>query len=91
MYLLDTNVVSLFEARRREQAAPFIAWVRRHDPLLFLSVVTLMEIEAGILKLRREDKAARADQLVLFRDGILADFGDRVLEVDRVSRAARED
>jgi predicted nucleic acid-binding protein len=79
MYLLDTNIVSLFEPRRRAESAAFIAWLQRSDAMLFLSTLTVMEIEAGILKLRREDKHARANQLTLFRDGLIADFADRIL------------
>ena len=82
MYLLDTNVVSLFDPRRAGEAAPVVEWMREHDPLLFLSTITLTEIEAGILKLRRKNKDARFRQLVALRDGLLADFRERLLPLD---------
>jgi len=82
MYLLDTNIVSLFDPRRAAEAGPVIGWLRRHDPLLYLSTITLTEIETGILKLRRELKEARANQLALLRDGLIADFRDRLLPLD---------
>jgi toxin FitB len=82
MYLLDTSIVSLFDPRRRAGAGPVLEWMRRHDPLLFLSTVTLTEIEAGILKLAREEKHARATQLAQLRDGLIADFADRLLPMD---------
>ena len=82
MYLLDTNIVSLFDPRRAANAGPAIDWLRAHDPLLYLSTITLTEIEAGILKLRREKKEARANQLALLRDGLIADFKDRLLPLD---------
>jgi toxin FitB len=82
MYLLDTSIVSLFDPRRRAEAGPILEWMRRHDPLLFLSTVTLTEIEAGILKLAREEKHARATQLAQLRDGLIADFADRLLPTD---------
>lgn len=82
MYLLDTNIVSLFDPRRANEAAPFLEWMRQHDPLLFLSTITLTEIEAGILKLIREGKRARAHQIVALRDGLIADFKDRLLPLD---------
>ena len=72
MYLLDTTAASLFDPRRQKEAASFIDWVRSHDALLFLSTITLTEIETGILKLVREDKLQRASQLVEFRDGLIA-------------------
>ena len=82
MYLLDTNVVSMLDPRRRAQAPALIDWLDRNGAGLFLSVVTIAEIEAGILKLRRERKAARATELAGLVEAILADFGDRVLPVD---------
>jgi toxin FitB len=82
MYFLDTNIVSLFDPRRAGEAAPVIHWMREHDPLLFLSTITLTEIEAGILKLMRERKEARARQLVALRDGLIADFNERLLSLD---------
>lgn len=82
MYLLDTNIVSLFDPRRADEAAPVIAWMREHDPLLFLSTITLTEIEAGILKLVREKKQKRADRLIALRDGLIADFSERLLPLD---------
>ncbi len=82
MYLLDTNIVSLFDPKRRIEAAPIVEWMRENDPLLFLSTITLTEIEAGILKLMRERKEARGRQLMELRDGMIADFKDRLLPLD---------
>lgn len=47
----------------------------RNGASLFLSVVTIAEIDAGILKLRRERKNARADELTSLVQAILTDFG----------------
>jgi hypothetical protein len=82
MYLLDTMAASLFDPRRQREAASFINWVRLNDSALFLSTITLTEIEAGILKLVREDKLQRASQLAEFRDGLIACYQDRLLPVD---------
>ena len=82
MYLLDTNIVSLFDPRRSAEAAPVLAWMRDHDSELFLSTITLTEIEAGILKLKRERKEARARLLVALRDGLVSDFRSRLLPLD---------
>jgi len=40
-----------------------VDWLERNGAVLFLSVMTVAEIEAGILKLRRENKTARANEL----------------------------
>ena len=82
MYLLDTNIVSMLDPRRRDLAPALIDWLERNGASLFLSVVTIAEIEAGILKLRRERKTARAAELATLVEAILADFGDRVLPID---------
>jgi toxin FitB len=82
VYLLDTNIVSLFDPRREREAGPALKWMREHDPLLFLSAITMTEIEAGILKLRREHKNARAGQLAVLRDSLIADFRERLLPLD---------
>lgn len=82
MYLLDTNIVSMLDPRRHAQAPDLIAWLKENGASLFLSVMTIAEMEAGILKLRRERKAARADEIERLIAAILADFADRVLDVD---------
>lgn len=82
MYLLDTNVVSMLDPRRHVHAPDLIDWLERNGSSLFLSVLTIAEMEAGILKLRRNDRTARADELSGLVQTILADFDDRVLPVD---------
>lgn len=82
MYLLDTNIVSMLDARRRAQAPALIDWLERNGASLFLSVMTITELDAGILKLRREGKADRADELAGMVSTILSDFAERVLAVD---------
>jgi len=82
MYLLDTNIVSMLDPRRHAQAPALIDWLERNGSRLFLSVMTIIEMDAGILKLRRERKAKRADQLGDLVASILTEFGERVLAVD---------
>lgn len=61
MYLLDTNVVS--ELRRQKPHAAVVAWLESvADEDLFLSAVTLAEIQAGI-ELTRDQNPQRADEL----------------------------
>jgi predicted nucleic acid-binding protein len=82
MYLLDTNIVSMLDPRRQSQAPALIDWLDRNGASLFLSVMTIVEIDAGILKLRREGKTKRADELAGLVATILREFADRVLPVD---------
>jgi len=81
-YLLDTNVVSLLDPRRQAHAPALIDWLDRNGASLFLSVMTIVEFDAGILKLRREGKSERADQLASLVSTIVTEFGDRVLAID---------
>lgn len=83
MYLLDTNIISLLDPRRQQLFPGLIPWLRRNGGCLFLSVITLTELEAGILKLRREGKDARATEFENLRAAIEMDFGDRILPLDR--------
>ena len=61
MFLLDTDVVS--ELRRARPHGAVLAWLRRQDDAaLFLSAVTVGEIQAGI-ELTRDQNPARAAEL----------------------------
>lgn len=82
MYLLDTNVVSMLDPRRRSHAPALIDWIENHGASLYLSVMTITEMEAGVLKLRREKKDERANEIAALVEAILVNFRDRVLDVD---------
>jgi toxin FitB len=82
MYLLDTNVVSMLDPRRHDHAPDLIAWLERNGASLYLSVMTITEMDAGVLKLRREGKPERADEIASLITAILTDFADRVLAMD---------
>lgn len=56
MYLLDTNVVSILDSRRAAQAPALVDWIERNGASLFVSLQTITEMDAGVLKLRREMK-----------------------------------
>jgi predicted nucleic acid-binding protein len=82
LYLLDTNIVSMLDRRRQGHAPALIAWLKRNGTSLFLSVMTITELDMGVLKLRREHKIQRADEIARLVTAILGDFGDRVLVID---------
>jgi hypothetical protein len=82
MYLLDTKVVS--ELRRRERTHPKVAaWADSVAPAdLFLSAITILEIEAGVLTIERRDPA-QGKVLRTWLDGkVLPAFAERILPVD---------
>ena len=60
MYLLDTNVVS--ELRKRKPHQGVVEWVRgAPEESLFLSVVSVGEIQAGIENTREQDPRKAAE------------------------------
>jgi toxin FitB len=68
MYLLDTNVVS--ELRRQRPHGAVVAWLRSLDQReLFISAVTLGELQAGI-EVTRERDAAKAAEIEAWVDRI---------------------
>ena len=84
MFVLDTNVVSeLRKARTGKADARVVAWASSIRPAaLFLSVVTFMEIEQGILRLERRD--LRQGTLIRhwFVHQVQPAFAGRVLAID---------
>lgn len=78
--LLDTNVVSELQRTRR---APTVDrwWHTVADESLYLSVLTLGEIERGITRLRTRD-TARADALARWTEAVRDRFDTRILPVD---------
>ena len=76
-YLVDTNILS--ELRRKNRDKHVEAWFRSISPdELFLSVVTIGEIENGIVKRERVNPSF-ANDLKNWLDGVLLHYGDRVL------------
>ncbi len=60
MYLLDTNVIS--ELRKPKPHGGVVAWVAAIDEVhLFLSAMTIAEIQAGIEVTREQDEAKAAE------------------------------
>lgn len=91
-YLLNTNVIS--ELRKSEQRAdPRVrSWIASRDPSdLYLSVLTIMEIEIGIGRLNRRDSVQAGLLQTWLDDNLLKVFAGRILSVDLAvaRRAAR--
>ena len=81
-WLFDTNVLSAFAPGRATPAAYVIEWVETNSEALFISAFTVMEVEAGIAKLRRSGALRRADALAAWLDGMLGLYEERVLQFD---------
>jgi predicted nucleic acid-binding protein len=81
VYLVDTNVISA-SAPSRPVALGLIEWMDLHSSSLYLSAVTIAEIEDGIAKLRREGATRRSADLTAWLETLLHLYGDRVLAFD---------
>ena len=79
MYLIDTNVVSALGPARSATTDPLAEWLRKNTGDLYLSVVTISELDAGVAKLRRERAVRKAGLIASWIDATLALFADRVL------------
>lgn len=77
-YLLDTNVVS--ELRKPRPHGAVVAWINdQQDEQLFLSAVTLGELQAGIERTRHQD-AAKAREIELWADHLASSY--QILPMD---------
>jgi predicted nucleic acid-binding protein len=73
VFLLDTNIVS--ELRRRKPHGAVLNWIADVPAdQLFLSAVTVGEIQAGI-EITREQDAAKARELEAWLDQVVASYG----------------
>lgn len=80
MFLLDTDVLSALRRRERNPLAARWVSVRRTNDL-YLSVVSIGEIERGIVLQQRRDPVF-AQALAAWLDSVLALYGERILPVD---------
>ena len=93
MFLLDTNVVSELRKVRAgkadQQVAVWADGVEASD--LYVSVITIQELEIGVLLAERRDPVKGASLRVWLNDHVLPAFADRILAVDMAvaQRSAR--
>lgn len=79
-WLLDTCALS--EYAKKAPAPKVIAWLDDQDEAsLFISVITVGEIEKGILKLRATDKR-RSQKLTAWLGKVEQRFAGRILPLD---------
>lgn len=84
-FLLDTSIVS--EMVRKSPSVPVVKWLDgQAEASLYLSVLTIGELEKGIARLSASPRRNRLQSWV--RRDLAARFGERLLPVD-VRTAAR--
>jgi predicted nucleic acid-binding protein len=84
MYLLDTNVISeLRKAKSSKVDENIVTWANSvSTTTLFLSVITVLELEMGILSMERRDSIQGNTLRVWFNSHVLPTFSNRILVVD---------
>jgi predicted nucleic acid-binding protein len=93
MYLLDTNVISeLRKAKSSKSNEKVVLWANSvSTSSLFLSVITLLELETGILLVERRDSTQGAVLRSWLNVHVLPAFSERILIIDTavVQRCAK--
>ena len=90
MYLLDTNVISelrktgMFHGKSSKADHHVTSWANG-IPLesMFLSVITVLELEQGVLQMERRDALQGAMLRSWLDHHVLPSFSNRILLVDR--------
>ncbi|HSW71372.1 MAG TPA: type II toxin-antitoxin system VapC family toxin [Gammaproteobacteria bacterium] len=84
MYLLDTNVISeLRKAKSKNLDRSVAKWAQSVSAAsLFLSVITILELETGILSVERRDPSQGTILRTWMDTHVLPAFSDRILPLD---------
>jgi len=86
MYLLDTNTVSELRKAKTEKIDKNVqAWANRvSTTTLYISVITVLELELGILLLERRDNQQGAILRTWLHDHVLPAFSERILDINTI-------
>jgi predicted nucleic acid-binding protein len=86
VYVLDTNVVSeLRKAKAGKADRHVVAWASSVPAgQLYLSAITVLELEMGVLRIERRDRAQGALMRAWLDEQVMPAFAGRVLAVDAV-------
>lgn len=82
MYLVDTNVLSAGAPTKAVPIPALLAWMHHNSARLYLSVITVAEVEDGIAKSRRLGARRKAERLSDWLEALLHLYGARVLPID---------
>lgn len=85
MYILDTNVISeLRKAKPQKANANVVEWALTVPVShLFLSVITVMELETGVLLIERKDQKQGKMLRQWLDNHVLKTFSQRILPIDK--------
>ncbi|HXR36046.1 MAG TPA: hypothetical protein VN754_08880, partial [Candidatus Binataceae bacterium] len=72
---MDTDVISAGAPSKGAASVALITWMDRNSDGLFLSTITIAEIEDFIVKARREGARAKAARLAGWLETVLHQYG----------------
>ena len=83
-FLLDTDVLSLLAPSRAGLSKRFTDWLEQTDAegRIYLSAVTVYEIEKGIALLEHAKATAKSANLRLWLAGLVATYQDKIIPID---------
>lgn len=82
MYLVDTNVLSAAAPTKAVPRREVRDWMERNSAVLYLSVITIAEVEDGIARSLRTGAHAKANRLTDWLETVLHLYASRVLPID---------
>lgn len=81
-FLVDTDVLSAGAPSKTQSVPELIEWMDRNSGRLYVSVVTVAEIEDGIAKSLRERATQKATRLREWLETVVHLYGSRILPLD---------
>ena len=81
-FLVDTDVLSTRASSKAQPTPRLIEWMDRNSENLYVSVVTIAEIEDGIAKSRREGATRKAARLREWLEALVHLYSRRILPFD---------
>ncbi|NDB69987.1 MAG: type II toxin-antitoxin system VapC family toxin [Methylocystaceae bacterium] len=83
-FLLDTNVISMLAPSRGASPRDFLDWLERMDGdgRIFLSVITIQEIEKGIALLEHKGAVTKATGLKVWLTGLIVTYDDKIISLN---------
>ncbi|CAN7218166.1 type II toxin-antitoxin system VapC family toxin [Rhizobium sp. LjRoot30] len=83
-FLLDTNAISMFSPSQAAASEGFMAWMEEQERAngIYLSAVTVHEIEKGVRLLDHRGATAKAAAIRFWLLGLVSFYGDNILPFD---------
>jgi predicted nucleic acid-binding protein len=78
----DTNILSAGAPTKSTPTTDLVGWMERNSERLYLSAITVAEVENGITIARREAAHRKADRITEWLETLLHLYTDRILKLD---------